>query len=172
MDQREAIVAVVRRGERVLVIQRGPRARLPGYWAPLSGTLEPGETQEEALVREVREEVGLRVLPVAKVWESQTHDGKFRLHWWTVEAGEDEVVMDPGEVSDVRWVTPREFSELQPVFAADREFFGRVLPGLRTGAAGRGDHGPLAASDRVPGDSHAAKADGRSWRQAGEGSGR
>jgi 8-oxo-dGTP diphosphatase len=143
MDQREAIVAVVRalarRGERVLVIKRGPLARLPGYWAPLSGTLEPGETQEEALVREVHEEVGLRVSPVAKVWESQTDDGKFRLHWWMAEAEEDEVVMDPGEVSDVRWVTPREFSDLRPVFAADREFFGRVLPGLGAGASGRFD---------------------------------
>ncbi|WP_329126786.1 NUDIX domain-containing protein [Streptomyces sp. NBC_01465] len=130
MDQREAIVAVVRRGERVLVIQRGPQARLPGYWAPLSGKLESGESQEEALVREVHEEVGLRVSPVAKVWESQTADGLFRLHWWTAEAEAGEVVMHPGEVSDARWVTPSEFSRLQPVFAADREFFDRVLPQL------------------------------------------
>ncbi|MGW1030170.1 NUDIX domain-containing protein [Streptomyces sp. NPDC002577] len=130
MERREAIVAVVRRGERVLVIQRGPLARLPGYWAPLSGKLEPGETQEEAVVREVHEEVGLRVSRLAKVWESQTEDGAFRLHWWTAEAEEGEVVMQPGEVSDVRWVTRREFSGLQPVFAADRVFFDRVLPRL------------------------------------------
>jgi len=130
MDQREAIVAVVRRGERVLVIQRGPLARLPGYWAPLSGKLEPGETQETALIREVHEEVGLKVSPVAKVWESQTDDGTFRLHWWTAEAEEGEVVMHPGEVSDARWVTPQEFSQLQPVFATDRVFFNRVLPRL------------------------------------------
>ena len=167
MNQREAIVAVVRRGERVLVIQRGPGARLPGYWAPLSGTLELGETQEECLVREVREEVGLRVSPVAKVWESQTHDGMFRLHWWVADAEEAEVVIDPGEVSDVRWVTPQEFSHLQPVFEADREFFDHVLPGLGTGAASGGDHGPVSGSDRVPGDSQAAKAEGHNWRQAG-----
>ncbi|KOU58125.1 DNA mismatch repair protein MutT [Streptomyces sp. MMG1533] len=128
MEQREAIVAVVRRGERVLVIQRGPMARLPGYWAPLSGKLEPGETQEESLLREVREEVGLRVSPVAKVWESQTEDGMFRLHWWLAEAEEGEVVMQEGEVSDVRWVTAQEFSRLHPVFAADRVFFDGVLP--------------------------------------------
>jgi 8-oxo-dGTP pyrophosphatase MutT (NUDIX family) len=130
MEQREAIVAVVRRGARVLVIQRGPLARLSGYWAPLSGKLEPGETQEEAVVREVHEEVGLRAFPLAKVWESQTEDGTFRLHWWTVEAEEGEVLMHPGEVSDARWVTPREFSRLQPVFEADRVFFDCVLPQL------------------------------------------
>jgi 8-oxo-dGTP diphosphatase len=130
MEQREAVVAVVQRAERVLVIQRGPLARLPGYWAPLSGKVEASETQEEALVREVQEEVGLRVSPSAKVWESQTDDGRFRLHWWTAEAEPGEIVRQPGEVSDVRWVTPQEFSRLEPTFAGDRTFFDRVLPHL------------------------------------------
>lgn len=130
MDQREAIVAVVRRGEHVLVIQRGPAARLPGYWAPLSGKLDPGETQAEALVREVREEVGLKVTPIAKVWESQTEDAAFILHWWTAEPEEGDLLIHPGEVSDARWVTAREFSQLQPTFSSDRPFFEEVLPNL------------------------------------------
>ncbi|MGY6025366.1 NUDIX domain-containing protein [Streptomyces spinosirectus] len=130
MDQREAIVAVVRREERVLVIQRGPLARWPGYWAPLSGRLEPGETQEEALIREVHEEVGLRIWPLAKVWESLTEDGAFRLHWWTAWAEQGDVVMHPGEVRDARWVTAQEFARLRPVFETDRVFFDHVLPQL------------------------------------------
>ncbi|GGZ95351.1 NUDIX domain-containing protein [Streptomyces bluensis] len=129
--QRDAIVAVLRRGDRVLVIERGPRARRSGYWAPLSGKVEPRESQAEAVVREVREEVGLEVTPLAKVWESETDDRQFRLHWWTADVGEaeGEVVMQPGEVSDARWVTVEEFLALEPTFAEDREFFERVLPG-------------------------------------------
>ncbi|MFJ2161800.1 MULTISPECIES: NUDIX domain-containing protein [unclassified Streptomyces] len=131
MAQREAIVAVLRRANRVLVIRRGPDSSRSGYWAPLSGKLEPGESQEEALVREVHEEVGLAVSPLNKVWESQADDGRFRLHWWTAtETGNGTIVPDPGEVSEVRWVTPAEFLTLNPLFEADREFFERVLPGL------------------------------------------
>jgi 8-oxo-dGTP pyrophosphatase MutT (NUDIX family) len=130
MARREAIVAVLRRADRLLVIKRGPAARRPGYWAPLSGTLEPGETQEEALVREVREEVGLTVRPLAKVWESETDDGIFRLRWWTADPGTDEVVADPGEVGDARWVTAEEFLAMDPVFDGDRAFFERILPQL------------------------------------------
>ncbi|MQA95705.1 MAG: NUDIX domain-containing protein [Streptosporangiales bacterium] len=136
MDQREAIVAVLRRDDRVLVIRRGPEARRSGYWAPLSGKIEPGETQREAVVREVHEEVGLHVSPQAKVWESETDDGRFRLHWWTAEVGPgpatDAAVLhlDAGEVSEARWVTATEFLNMDPIFYGDREFFERVLPAL------------------------------------------
>ncbi|MET9819209.1 MULTISPECIES: NUDIX domain-containing protein [unclassified Streptomyces] len=130
MEQREAIVAVLLRGERVLAIRRGPAVARPGYWQPLSGKVEPGETQEQAVVREVREEVGLTVVPLAKVWESETDDQRFRLHWWTARADTGEVVPDLAEVAEARWVTPEEFLALDPVFEGDRPFFERILPGL------------------------------------------
>jgi len=130
VPQGEAIVAILRRGDRLLAIRRGPGVARPGYWQPLSGKVEPGETQEQAVVREVREEVGLTVSPLAKVWESETDDGLFRLHWWTADATTDEVVPDPVEVAETRWVTPEEFLALTPVFDGDREFFERILPGL------------------------------------------
>jgi 8-oxo-dGTP pyrophosphatase MutT (NUDIX family) len=130
MAQREAIVAVLLRADRVLAIRRGPAVARPGYWQPLSGKVEPGESQREAVVREVREEVGLTVVPLAKVWESETDDGSFRLHWWTARADTGDVVPDPDEVGEARWVTPEEFLSLDPVFDGDREFFERILPGL------------------------------------------
>jgi 8-oxo-dGTP diphosphatase len=130
MPQRQAVVAVLLRGDRVLVVRRGPAVDRPGYWQPLSGKIEPGETQQEALVREVMEEVGLTVVPLAKVWESQTDDGTFRLHWWSARADTGEVIPDPDEVAETRWITPEEFPALDPVFEGDLEFFDRILPGL------------------------------------------
>lgn len=136
MPQRHAIVAVLRREDRILVIRRGPETVRSGYWAPLSGKIEPGETQPEAVVREVREEVGLDVSPLAKVWESETDDARFRLHWWTAETAPGaetdahRLNVDAGEVSEARWVTASEFLDMEPIFYGDREFFERVLPAL------------------------------------------
>lgn len=129
-DRVEAVVAVLVDAGRVLVIRRGPRAVFPGYWAPLSGRVEPGERQDQTLVREVREEVGLSVRPLAKVWECDTDDGAYRLHWWSAQVLAGELVPDPDEVSEVRWVRPDEFRALEPTFAGDHEFFDRVLPTL------------------------------------------
>ncbi|MCQ4213877.1 NUDIX domain-containing protein [Streptomyces longispororuber] len=55
----------------------------PASTRPLSGPIEPGEEQQDTLVREVDEEVGLRVTPVDKVWESPSGDGGYVLHRWT-----------------------------------------------------------------------------------------
>jgi 8-oxo-dGTP pyrophosphatase MutT (NUDIX family) len=126
----EAVVAVLRDADRFLVILRGASVTRPGYWTPLSGRIERGESQAEALVREVREEVGLEVTPLAKVWECPTDDGRYRLHWWTAEITGGALAPDGVEVEDARWVTPEEFAELAPTFAADHEFVERILPTL------------------------------------------
>lgn len=127
---RHAIVAVIRRGERLLVIRRGPQARRTGYWGLLTGTIEDGETQQEAVAREVAEEAGLAVRASRKVWESPTDDGSYRLHWWTAEIESGELRVDGAEVSEARWLTAAEFLALAPTFAGDRDFFRRILPGL------------------------------------------
>ncbi|MPZ27480.1 MAG: NUDIX domain-containing protein [Micromonosporaceae bacterium] len=126
----EAVVAVLARAGRLLVIRRGERVRNPGYWTLLSGRIEPGESPSAALVREIREEIGLAARPVAKIWECETDDGAFRLHWWTARLDAGDPVPEPGEVAELRWVTAAEYRRLAPTFAGDHEFFDRVLPTL------------------------------------------
>ena len=128
----EAIVAVISRRRRVLVIRRAEGVPFGGYWAPLSGRIEPGELQEEALVREVHEEVGLAVRAGRKVWECPSSDGLYRLHWWIAHLEDEsrEVVPDPREVSAYAWVEPAEFARLERVFEADAEFFREIYPAL------------------------------------------
>jgi len=123
-------MAVIRRDGRVLAIRRGPEAAYSGYWSLPSGAIEPGESQPAAVAREVAEELGLEVTPLAKVWECPTDDGRILLHWWTARAQRFELTLDPREVSEARWVTPAEYFALEPGFRLDREFFARVLPTL------------------------------------------
>lgn len=114
----------------MLVIQRGPASMLSGYWSPPSGRIEPGESQQQAVVREMREELGLEVRPVAKVWECLTDDGSYRLHWWTVEEDGGPIRPAADEVGGTRWVDAAGFASLAPTFEGDRVFFREVLPAL------------------------------------------
>lgn len=126
----EAVVVIVRRGKQVLIIRRGPHARRPGYWAPPGGALEPGESAEQAVVRELREETGLEARPLARVWECPTDDGRFRLQWWTAAVQWYDLRLDPDEAAEARWVTAEEFAGLAPTFEAHTVFFTKVLPTL------------------------------------------
>ena len=58
--------AIILRRDSILLVERG-RAPMAGYWSLPGGVLEAGETLEEGVRREVLEETGLEVKPVAVV---------------------------------------------------------------------------------------------------------
>ena len=126
----EGVVAVITRENTVLFIRRGPTVSDAGYWAPLSGKIELGESQEATVVREVREEVGLTVQPLRKVWENISDSGTHTLHWWLAAYVGDALTLNRREVSNACWVAPDEIERLEPTFAGDREFFQRIFPFL------------------------------------------
>jgi len=126
----EAVVAVITNGDKVLLIQRAPSVRGGGYWAPVSGEVEPGESQQAAVAREAKEEVGLTVRPVRKVWENISSRGTFRLHWWLAEYVAGGLMLNKREVSEARWLTADEICGLDSTFEGDRKFYQKVLPSL------------------------------------------
>lgn len=129
---REAVVIVLLRGDRILMIQRAPGVPRAGTWSPPTGRIEPGESPQQAVVREAREELGVRVTPRRQVWTSLTDDGRYRLHWWQVACTEPAFRPDPAEVAELRWIRADEFDTTTPHFEQHRAFFTGVLPQLFT----------------------------------------
>jgi acetyl-CoA carboxylase carboxyl transferase subunit beta len=111
---RQAVSAVIFQGTQVLLIVRGHEPA-QGLWSLPGGGVEAGESLEEALVREVREETGLIIQVQLDVFHqdivlSPTHT--FDLHTFTaiVLGGEMKAGDDAAEVA---WVELSELSELQ-----------------------------------------------------------
>lgn len=53
--------AVILSQDKVLITRRPEDVSYPGYWEFPGGKIEPGESPEEALVREIREELGANI---------------------------------------------------------------------------------------------------------------
>ena len=68
----EVVCAIVPMNERILVARRSKTMTHPGKWEFPGGKIERGETQEMAIVREIREELGASVRPVTLLTPS-TH---------------------------------------------------------------------------------------------------
>jgi NAD+ diphosphatase len=108
------VIMLVTHGERVL-LGRAP-SWPEGFFSCLAGFMEPGETLETAVRREVREETGVRVGPV-RYLSSQPwpFPGSLMLGAHG-EAVSEAIEIDPEEIAEAVWLT-RE--ELRDVFAGD-----------------------------------------------------
>ncbi|MGZ3687107.1 MAG: GNAT family N-acetyltransferase [Bdellovibrionota bacterium] len=120
----QAVAAVIERDGRFLVGKRNSTKKsAPNYWCPISGQIEPGETEEQAVVREVFEEVGLKTKAVAKVCELETQDKSAIIHWWMLEIICGTAFLKNDEHSEIRWVTLEELQRLSPVYEEDIEIY-------------------------------------------------
>lgn len=121
--RRKVAAAVVWRDGRLLLTQRPPGGPLGLLWELPGGKVEPGESPEHALVREIREELGVRATPL-EVLEVDTHDYP---HGLEVEIVFIHCVLDSCEftpspaVRAVRWAVPDSI-DLASVLAGDRDF--------------------------------------------------
>jgi len=120
------ILGLIRRGERVLLIQRSQFVRVPLAWCFPGGEIEPGETHEAALMREMREEIGLDVLPGRHLMTQVKHDGRLILHCWSAEILSGEPTPNPREVAAVAWATPGEIRLMQGILPGTAEILDGV----------------------------------------------
>lgn len=101
------VCAIIQRQDgRVLIARRLPHQPLGGLWEFPGGKLEPGESEHEALVRELMEEIGIQPLK-AHHWMDVRHPYPERevvLHIWRVSAWEGEPCGRLGQLLD--WVVP------------------------------------------------------------------
>jgi A/G-specific adenine glycosylase len=111
--------AVMRRGDKVLIARRPSSGLLGGLWEFPGGKVEPSESLQEGLAREIREELGTEIevgeeLGVYK--HAYTHF-KVTLHAFFAElTGAEPTAL---EASEIRWVAPGELGEY-PMGKIDR----------------------------------------------------
>jgi 8-oxo-dGTP pyrophosphatase MutT (NUDIX family) len=126
---RRGAVAIVVRDGRMLVIRRSRSVVAPLTVCFPGGGIEPGETEEEALVREFREEIGVGVRPVRRLWQCTTA-WKVELSWWLGELDLGAVpVPNPAEVDSIHWVTPAEMAAMPGLLESNREFLELIARG-------------------------------------------
>ncbi len=120
--ERRGVVAVIVDDGRLLVIRRSQRVVAPGAFCFPGGAIEPGETEPEAMIREIQEELGVCVRPVRRIWQSVT-PWNVHLSWWLVAADANcNWRPCPQEVTSVHWLTPAEIATLPGLLESNHQF--------------------------------------------------
>ncbi len=122
------VAAEAERYGRYLITQRRPEATLPLLWEFPGGKVEPGETDADALARELREEMDIRVEVGDEVLAVQREYDKYFIdfHVYSVWILSQEI--KTLQVHDYRWVTVAELADYE-FPAADQESVDQLLRG-------------------------------------------
>jgi 8-oxo-dGTP diphosphatase len=113
--------ALYARDGRILIAQRPPGKHMAGRWEFPGGKVDPGESEAVALVRELREELGIEVTasrPFMRVAHSYG-DRDVELSLWIVEgfSGEPRSL----DRQQLKWVEPARLGD-EDILEADRPF--------------------------------------------------
>lgn len=120
---RHGAVAVVAESGRFLVIRRSMLVRAPGLLCFPGGGIEHGETPEQAVMRELYEELALDSIDAKHLWQSYTSWGTL-LEWLWVERHVDsQPVANPREVADIRWYEPEDLLVQPDLLGSVPDFF-------------------------------------------------
>ncbi len=120
-----AVIMTVIRDDAIL-LGRAPRFP-PGMYSPLAGYVEAGETLEEAVIREVREEVGIEIADISYVGSQSWPFPHSLMVGFTATYAAGAVTVDKTELEDARWFTATDMPQLPPKISIARALVERFL---------------------------------------------
>lgn len=116
------VAGVLVRGDAVLVCRRPAHKAHPGRWEFPGGKVEPGETLEQALRRELREELAIEARVGGRLWSTEHRYAGLEpveLHFFRIDAFEGEI--SGAHFPEIRWQSRSVLGELD-MLEADRAF--------------------------------------------------
>ncbi len=122
----EVVAALIWDKNKFLACRRPANKGNALLWEFVGGKVEPGETKEEALIRECREELAIKVT-VGEEFMDVVHQYPGALVHLTlfnasIAEGEPQML----EHSDIRWITPEEIPEYE-FCPADKEILAEII---------------------------------------------
>ena len=127
-NKRFGVVVVIMQDGKYLLVKQN-KDPYKNHWGPVHGKIEPGETEEEAVIREANEELGLVVTPVKKIGVSDADYGVDKLHWWIARANNKDVYkIDEKEIAEYKYFSSDDLSSLQLFPTTKKMFLTNILP--------------------------------------------
>ncbi len=109
----EVVAALIWQGNKFMICQRPVHKARGLLWEFVGGKVEPGETKEQALIRECREELNI-LLSVGDVFMDVIHEyPDITVHLTLFNAAIAEGTPQLLEHNDLRWITTAQIDELQ-----------------------------------------------------------
>ncbi|MFI4877171.1 MAG: NUDIX domain-containing protein, partial [Blastopirellula sp. JB062] len=86
------------------------------------GGIQLGETEQEAVIREIAEEIGVACSPRRKIWQSRTTWGT-NVAWWGAQIEANvRFQLNAAEVAELLWLSPAELIDREDLLPSNYDF--------------------------------------------------
>lgn len=109
----EVVAALIWDKDKFMICQRPANKARPLLWEFVGGKVEPGETKKQALMRECREELGIRLFVGDKFRDVMHEYPDITIHMTLFNAKIAEGVPQRLEHNDIRWITIEEIPQYE-----------------------------------------------------------
>ena len=121
----DVVAALIWRGNNFMICQRPAHKARGLLWEFVGGKVEPGETKEQALIRECREELAV-TLSIGDVFMDVIYEyPDLTVHLTLFNATIAEGVPQKLEHNDIKWITPSEIPNYE-FCPADKEILAKI----------------------------------------------
>ena len=121
----EVVAALIWKGDKFMICQRPAHKARGLLWEFVGGKVETGETKEQALIRECKEELDI-LLSVGDVFMEVTHEyPDLTVHLTLFNATIVDGELQKLEHNDIKWITPREIPNYD-FCPADEEILDKI----------------------------------------------
>ena len=121
----EVVAALIRRGDKFLICKRPANKARGLLWEFVGGKVEAGESKQQALQRECREELDISVSVGEKFLEVTHEYSDICVHLTLFNATITEGEPKRKEHADIKWITPSEIPEYE-FCPADKIFLDKI----------------------------------------------
>ena len=121
----DVVAALIWSGDRFLACQRPAHKTRGLLWEFVGGKVEPGETKQQALIRECKEELDIQV-QVGELFMELVHEYpdltvRLSIYHAAIASGTPQKL----EHNDIRWITPCEIDDLE-FCPADKDILNKI----------------------------------------------
>lgn len=112
--------------EFLLIKSKRDFGRYTGFYYPPGGHLKDNENEQQALIREIKEELNLEIKPIKKIAETDSDIKGQITHWWFCSVKESQLQMKKDEIVDIAYFTKEDMERIN-IWPATKSFFQKFV---------------------------------------------
>ena len=120
METYTITTAIIRNSDKYLIAKRATTKKFaPNQWEFISGFIDDGETAEETILREIKEELGIegRIINSSSPFDIVDDEGKWIITPFLIDIDTRDIKINTKDHSEVKWVAGDElerYSDIKP----------------------------------------------------------